>query len=120
MEKLPKLEKGGENHRGTSPMMEKNDSEARNMRELNNGGDLARYWFHWGWGRTAKNSLIELILEEMKGTMKMRRGRSSPLVARPGRPTPIPGDGWRRTGASRERPALVDGEKNDRNRKRER
>jgi hypothetical protein len=41
MEKLPKLERGGENHRGTSPMMGKNDSEARKLRELSNGGDQA-------------------------------------------------------------------------------
>jgi hypothetical protein len=41
MEKLPKLERGGENRRGTSPMMGKNDSEARKLRELSNGGDRA-------------------------------------------------------------------------------
>jgi hypothetical protein len=69
MEELPNLEKGGENHRGTSPMMGKNDSKARKLREVSNGGDRARFWFHQGWGRTAKNSLIELILEEMRGTM---------------------------------------------------
>jgi hypothetical protein len=37
MEKLPKLGRGGENYRGTSPMMEKNDSEVRKLRELSNG-----------------------------------------------------------------------------------
>jgi hypothetical protein len=44
-------------------------------------------------GKTAKNSLIEVILEERKETMERRRRRSSPLVARPGRPAPIPSDG---------------------------
>jgi hypothetical protein len=36
--------------------------------------------------------MIEVILEERKETMERRRRRSSPLVARPGRPAPIPGD----------------------------
>jgi hypothetical protein len=89
MEKLPKLERGGGNRKGTSPMMGKNDSEARKLRELSNGGDRTRFLFHRSWGRTAKNSLIELILEELKGIMERRR-RSSPLLARPGRPAPAP------------------------------
>jgi hypothetical protein len=37
MEKLPKLERGGENHRGSSPRMGKDDSESYKLRELNNG-----------------------------------------------------------------------------------
>jgi hypothetical protein len=47
-------------------MMEKNDSEVRKLRELSNG-DRAWFLFHWSWGRTAKNSVIELILEEIIG-----------------------------------------------------
>jgi hypothetical protein len=80
MEKLPKLQRGGENCRGTSPMMGKNDSEARKLRELSNGGDRARFLFHRSWGRIAKNSLSEVIREERKETMERRRRRNSPLV----------------------------------------
>jgi hypothetical protein len=50
------------------------------LRELNNEGDHARFLFHRSWGKTAKNSLIELILEEMKETIERRRRRNSPLV----------------------------------------
>jgi hypothetical protein len=79
MEKLPKLEGGGESGRGTTPMMGKNDSKARKLRELSSGGDRARFLFHWSWGRTAKNCLIELILKEMKETME-RRTKGLPLA----------------------------------------
>jgi hypothetical protein len=59
-------------------MMGKNDSEGRKLRALSNGGDRARFLFHRSWGRTAKNGLIELILEEMEVTMERRRRRNSP------------------------------------------
>jgi hypothetical protein len=72
MEKLPKLERGGENRRGTSPMMGKNDSEARKLRELSNGGDRAGFLFHQSWGRTAKNSLLHLAWGRWRETW--RRG----------------------------------------------
>jgi hypothetical protein len=48
------------------------------LRELSNGGDRARFLFHRSWGKTAKNSLIEMILEERKETMERRRRRNAP------------------------------------------
>jgi hypothetical protein len=57
MEKLPKLERGGGNHRGTSPRMGKDDSEAQKLRKLHDRGDIP------GVGEeTAKNSLLQLGL----------------------------------------------------------
>jgi hypothetical protein len=49
------------------------------LRELDDGGDRPRFLFHRSWGKTAKNSQIEVILEERKETMERRR-RNSPLV----------------------------------------
>jgi hypothetical protein len=63
------------------------------LRELNNEGNQARFLFHRSWGKTAKNILIVVIFEERKETIERRKRRSSPLVARPDRPAPIPGEG---------------------------
>jgi hypothetical protein len=37
MEKLTMIERGGKNHRGISPKVGKDDSEARKLRELDDG-----------------------------------------------------------------------------------
>jgi hypothetical protein len=74
MEKLPKLERGGENRRGTSPMMGKNDSEARKLRELSNGGDRARFLFHRSWGRTAKfTNKIQQLTNQIKTILLIKK-----------------------------------------------
>jgi hypothetical protein len=59
-------------------MMGKNDSEARKLRELSNGGDRARFLFHRSWGRTAKNSLLHLAWGRWRETW--RRGEELALA----------------------------------------
>jgi hypothetical protein len=66
------------------------------------------------WRRNCENSLIELILEELKGIMERRRRRSSPLVAWPA-PAPAMSRRQSRPGSPGERNEGR-GEKNERER----
>jgi hypothetical protein len=89
MEKLPKLERGGENRRGTSPMMGKNDSEARKLRELSYE-EIGLDFCFTGVREELRKTVYYILFGEDGG----RHGggeSSSPLPwLGPGRPVPAP------------------------------